>query len=81
MGRRSTISTSNIKKITANKKNRREKGIRADWFGSNPHSNGEVFSRSFKVRIFKVQARRKIKRAMHTDRDTRERVWVISLRR
>lgn len=46
MGRRRTISISNTKKITANKKNRNEKGIRAFALGSNPHSNGEDFSRS-----------------------------------
>ena len=45
-GRRRTISISKIRKITASKKNRREKGIRADLFGSNPHSKGEFFSRS-----------------------------------
>jgi len=37
-------------KIIANKKNRVENGIRAVWFGSNPHSNGESFSRSFDER-------------------------------
>ena len=45
-GKRSVISTSKIKKIMAIKKNRSEKGSRADPFGSNPHSNGELFSRS-----------------------------------
>lgn len=40
------ISTSKIKKITAIKKNRREKGRRPDPFGSNPHSKGDPFSRS-----------------------------------
>ena len=40
------ISTSKIRKITAIKKNRREKGNRAVPFGSKPHSNGEFFSRS-----------------------------------
>lgn len=40
---------SNTRKITANKKNRMEKGIRAVDIGSNPHSNGDIFSRSFKV--------------------------------
>lgn len=29
----------------AKRKNRIENGIRALWFGSNPHSNGDVFSR------------------------------------
>lgn len=45
-GTRSAISISNTRKITANRKNRVENGVRADWFGSNPHSNGEIFSRS-----------------------------------
>lgn len=45
-GRRRTISISNTRKITANRKNRRENGIRAEFRGSNPHSNGESFSRS-----------------------------------
>lgn len=45
-----TISISNTIKIIANKKNRMENGIRAVLFGSNPHSNGEVFSRSIPER-------------------------------
>jgi hypothetical protein len=45
-GKSSVISTSKIKKITAIKKNRKENGRRADPLGSNPHSNGEFFSRS-----------------------------------
>ena len=45
-GSRRVISTSKIKKITAIRKNRRENGQRADPLGSNPHSNGEFFSRS-----------------------------------
>ena len=36
---------SNTIKITARRKNRIENGMRADRSGSNPHSNGEVFSR------------------------------------
>ena len=35
-----------IMKITAIKKNRDEKGSREEFFGSNPHSNGDLFSRS-----------------------------------
>jgi hypothetical protein len=46
IGRRSAISTAKIIKITAVKKNRDEKFIRAEFFGSNPHSNGDLFSRS-----------------------------------
>ena len=46
IGRSSAISTSKIIKITAIRKNRDEKGIRAEFFGSNPHSNGDLFSRS-----------------------------------
>lgn len=40
------ISTSKIKKIIEIKKNRTEKGIREESIGSNPHSKGDVFSRS-----------------------------------
>ena len=54
-GKRRTISTSKIKKIIANKKNRREKGNRADLIGSNPHSKGEFFSRSLKARLESTQ--------------------------
>jgi hypothetical protein len=32
-------------KITAIRKTRDEKGSRAEFFGSNPHSNGDIFSR------------------------------------
>jgi hypothetical protein len=46
IGSNSAISTSKIKKITAIKKNRSENGNRAELLGSNPHSNGELFSRS-----------------------------------
>ena len=45
-GSNKMISTSKIKKITANKKNRMEKGARVWIDGSNPHSKGEFFSRS-----------------------------------
>lgn len=46
IGSNSAISTSKIMKITAIKKNRDEKGSRAEFFGSNPHSKGDLFSRS-----------------------------------
>lgn len=46
IGNNSAISTSKIIKITAIKKNRDEKGSRAEFLGSNPHSNGDLFSRS-----------------------------------
>lgn len=39
------ISTSKIRKITANKKKRMEKGDRVYHEGSKPHSKGEFFSR------------------------------------
>jgi hypothetical protein len=51
IGIRRTISISKTIKIIANKKKRIENGIRALWFGSNPHSNGDDFSRSFNVFI------------------------------
>lgn len=37
-GRRSAISRSNSRKVTATKKNFIEKGSRAELIGSNPHS-------------------------------------------
>lgn len=46
VGRIRVISTSKIRKITATKKKRKEKGRRADLLGSNPHSKGLPFSRS-----------------------------------
>lgn len=58
MGSRSAISTSKIMKITAIKKNRDEKGSRAEFFGSNPHSNGDLFSRSsfifFEISVVRI---------------------------
>lgn len=51
------ISTSKIRKIIAIKKNCREKGKRADLLGSNPHSNGEFFSRSKIVFFDSIEAR------------------------
>jgi len=56
IGIRSTISISNTIKIIASKKNRIENGMRALWFGSNPHSNGEDFSRLKVERIAAIQA-------------------------
>lgn len=44
-GIKRTISTSKTRKITASKKNRVEKGIRAFFLGSKPHSKGDAFSR------------------------------------
>lgn len=55
-GRIKVISTSKIRKMTAIKKNWREKGIRAEDFGSNPHSKGELFSRSENVFFDKIVA-------------------------
>jgi hypothetical protein len=45
-GRIRVISTSKIRKITAIKKKRKENGRRPGLLGSNPHSNGDGFSRS-----------------------------------
>ena len=64
IGRSKTISTSNTMKIIANKKNRMENGIRAVFFGSNPHSNADDFSRSVFDRILRNHARKNTKMAM-----------------
>lgn len=55
------ISTSKIRKITAIKKNCNEKGSRAEFLGSNPHSNGLLFSRSINVFFEIIEARNIIK--------------------
>jgi len=57
IGRIRAISTSKIKKIIVIKKNRKEKGRREEDFGSNPHSNGDLFSRSTKVFLERIEAR------------------------
>lgn len=51
MGNNKVSSTSKIMKITAIKKNCNENGMRAEFLGSNPHSNGLFFSRSENVFI------------------------------
>lgn len=56
IGIKRTISISKTIKIIASKKNRNENGIRALWLGSNPHSNGEDFSRLDVDRIAVIQA-------------------------
>lgn len=57
VGSSRTISTSNTMKIIARRKNRIENGIRAVFFGSNPHSNADDFSRSICDRILRNQAK------------------------
>jgi hypothetical protein len=58
IGSNRAISTSKIMKITAIRKNRDENGSRAEFFGSNPHSNGDLFSRSslffFEISVVKA---------------------------
>lgn len=56
IGRIKAISTSKIKKIIVIKKNRREKGNRDEDFGSNPHSKGELFSRSDRDFFERIEA-------------------------
>ena len=55
IGSNKVISTSKIRKIKAIKKNRKEKGSRADFLGSNPHSYGEFFSRSIMVFLARIE--------------------------
>jgi hypothetical protein len=57
IGKISAISTSKIKKIIVIRKNRIEKGNREEFIGSNPHSKGEVFSRSFIVFLERSEAK------------------------
>lgn len=58
-GIKSTISISKTRKITARRKKRIEKGIRAFLLGSKPHSKGEHFSRSSDERNEIVRASNK----------------------
>lgn len=64
VGSSRTISMSKTRKMTARRKNRRENGVRAEFFGSNPHSNGESFSRSWWDRAAKARAIRSTSEAM-----------------
>lgn len=57
IGKIKAISTSKIKKIIAIIKNRIEKGSRVEFEGSNPHSNGELFSRSIRAFLDKIEAK------------------------
>jgi hypothetical protein len=62
IGINNTISISNTIKIILNRKNRIENGIRALFLGSNPHSNGDVFSRSDDLRVARTQAAANVNR-------------------
>lgn len=53
-GKRRAISTSKIKKMMAIKKNWFENGSREQFHGSNPHSNGDLFSRSI-ILFFEIK--------------------------
>lgn len=55
-----TVSISNTTKMIPNRKKRKEKGTRAEFFGSNPHSNAEAFSRSLLFRHIKNQAAKNV---------------------
>lgn len=59
-GRISTISISKTRNRIVRRKNRRENGIRAVFFGSNPHSKGELFSRSENENIERSEERVKM---------------------
>lgn len=57
IGKINAISTSKIKKIIVIKKKRKENGNRDEDFGSNPHSKGDLFSRSIKAFFDKIEAK------------------------
>lgn len=54
---------SKTKNKIVNRKNRREKGMRALFLGSKPHSKGDVFSRSAFDFIAKIAAATRITEA------------------
>ncbi len=82
IGISNTISISNTIKIILSRKNRIENGTRALFLGSNPHSNGDVFSRSEKLRAARTQAaprtRRQIAAAMEVESRSRVMDWEFS---
>jgi len=49
------ISISNTRNSTARMKNRKENGIRAELWGSNPHSNGVAFSKLIALFLFSTR--------------------------
>jgi hypothetical protein len=51
IGSSRAISTSKIMKTRAIRKKRDENGRRAKFLGSNPHSNGDLFSRCSFLRL------------------------------
>jgi len=59
IGKRSATSTSKIMKIIASRKNRNEKGVRADPIGSNPHSYGVAALRSTAARLARSVIKKK----------------------
>lgn len=67
IGMRIAISTSKIKKIIVIKKKWIEKTIRGLEWGSNPHSNGEIFSISFIDFLFKINEIKIIKFEINTN--------------
>ena len=73
-GIKRTISISKTRKITAKRKNRKEKGIRAVFLGSKPHSKGEHFSRSSEERkeIIKAIVRTTIGTIKAIERDNKD---------
>lgn len=80
-GINSTISISNTRKITAKRKNRKEKGIRALALGSKPHSKGEDFSRSSKDRNEMVRAKISTKDGIKSEviRETKDKFIFLIL--
>lgn len=80
-GRRRMISMSNTRKMTAKRKNRREKGSRAEFLGSNPHSKGESLFRSWLERAAKAHESKKMRVEIKVARETIKRARCMGFRR
>jgi len=79
-GRSSTISISNTKNRTINKKKRREKGIREEEVGSNPHSKGDSFSRLGLERMVRINESIKMTRGRNIrmiENNINTKAWLI----
>lgn len=70
-------STSKIKNIIATIKNFKEKGIRDEFIGSNPHSKGEFFSRSLKDFLARIDD--KIIIIIEIKNDKKEAIKIIKI--
>lgn len=79
IGSKIMISISKIRNNTANKKNRVENGKRALDKESNPHSNGEIFSR-FNIAFILIELKINNKKNVIVDVIIKEKAVIIMMK-